>query len=405
MFATTAVSAVLGVRPDQIQNKSFYECIRENCLTDAVRCLESAKANDSLAYLRFWYRDPRRQEDFQEDERNNQGSDEREAVNDARIACLADSRLDFAPSAWEGLDGQYTKRSYHSVVHWQTSQQLQANSSRLGDRQLQQQHVLSLELEAVISCTSDGLLVVLRKARPVIPVPHPPLLPFDLETGLFAAPWPQWSTTPPYVPPDASYSFRPPLHPQLLPLRDNVAATDRAHLDQLMKSIRDVAVFAWALVGINENMTADKRGMPATDSQYPSNNRCGLGPTSGRGYSPQALGVTESPTRVTDAAGNGHFPQAKEAALDAVGHSTPGYSDASASRRHLSGWPLLAQSLSNDGLASDDKRRPQSLSQPHEPKSSSHKLTSSMLSGLQSSSTNYTTLTDTCSGEDSRCTE
>ncbi|GJC93920.1 hypothetical protein ColKHC_02746 [Colletotrichum higginsianum] len=68
MFATNAVSSILGVRPDQIKDKSFYECIQENCLPDAIRCLESAKANDSIAYLRFWYRDPRRPEDFDEED-------------------------------------------------------------------------------------------------------------------------------------------------------------------------------------------------------------------------------------------------------------------------------------------------------------------------------------------------
>ncbi|KAK7981688.1 hypothetical protein PG988_003926 [Apiospora saccharicola] len=70
MFATNAVSSILGVSPDQIQGKSFYECIDQNCWADAINCLESAKANDSIAYLRFWYRDPRREEDF-----DDEGSD------------------------------------------------------------------------------------------------------------------------------------------------------------------------------------------------------------------------------------------------------------------------------------------------------------------------------------------
>lgn len=68
MFATDAVASILGLRSDQVHGKSFYECIAENCLLDAIKCLESAKANDSIAYLRFWYRDPRREEDFENEE-------------------------------------------------------------------------------------------------------------------------------------------------------------------------------------------------------------------------------------------------------------------------------------------------------------------------------------------------
>src|SRR2546423_5619941 len=58
MFATSGVANVLGIRADHLIGKSFYFCIAENCLSDAVRCLERAKANDSIAYLRFWFRNP-----------------------------------------------------------------------------------------------------------------------------------------------------------------------------------------------------------------------------------------------------------------------------------------------------------------------------------------------------------
>ena len=42
MFATNAVATILGVQPDQIKGKSFYECIQENCLQDAIRCRRSS---------------------------------------------------------------------------------------------------------------------------------------------------------------------------------------------------------------------------------------------------------------------------------------------------------------------------------------------------------------------------
>jgi hypothetical protein len=78
MFATNAISEVLGLAPDQLTHKSFYECIQENCLPDAIKCLESAKANDSIAYLRFWYRDPRRPEELEQLEREASHSSDEE---------------------------------------------------------------------------------------------------------------------------------------------------------------------------------------------------------------------------------------------------------------------------------------------------------------------------------------
>ena len=73
MYSTNAVADILGVSAEEMHGKSFYECIDENCLPDAIRCLESAKANDSIAYLRFVFRDPRRAEDL------DQGQMDREA--------------------------------------------------------------------------------------------------------------------------------------------------------------------------------------------------------------------------------------------------------------------------------------------------------------------------------------
>jgi hypothetical protein len=67
MFATNGLDAILGVSSEQLKGKSFYYCIAENCLPDAIRCLEGAKANDSIAYLRFWFRNPLQGETRNED--------------------------------------------------------------------------------------------------------------------------------------------------------------------------------------------------------------------------------------------------------------------------------------------------------------------------------------------------
>jgi ribosomal protein L12E/L44/L45/RPP1/RPP2 len=279
MFATNAVSAILGVRPDQIKGKSFYECIQENCLQDAIKCLESAKANDSIAYLRFWYRDPRREDDFEdeeEEEEEEEEEDDDEEMTDDEIPNDADTlarKMDLdgegrhQPAFNSNLRCSSEARSSRKLSRPPLLENPQAAMPGAPGRP-RHEPILSFELEAVVSCTSDGLVVVLRKARPPIPAPHPPLLPFDFENGLFAAPWGKQSITP-YYPPDLLYTFRPPLLPQFMPLRDNVKAAGGPPLDQLMKSIRDVAVFAWALVGINGSLAAYSRGLPLAEAQPP----------------------------------------------------------------------------------------------------------------------------------------
>lgn len=62
MYATTGIEEIVGISSEDIKGLSFYFCIAENCLEDAVKCLETAKGNDSIAYLRFWFRDPRQNE-------------------------------------------------------------------------------------------------------------------------------------------------------------------------------------------------------------------------------------------------------------------------------------------------------------------------------------------------------
>lgn len=282
MFATNAVSSIFGLRPDQIKNKSFYRCIQENCLPEALKCLESAKANDSIAYLRFWFRDPRDEEDFDgeedyEDDAMHNGSESSDSEGGgADISCRMDIDSDDAShrikreetSPKQGLRERFSPSIDSPTIPVMVRTTNTTSSIPEIHRQRRQQPLPSIELEAVVSCTSDGLVVVLRKARPPIPAAHPPLLPPDFENGLFAAPWGQQPIQP-YVPPDMLYMFRPPLLPEYMPLRENVKAAGGPPLDQLMRSIRDVAVFAWALVGINGNLAAFSRGLPRGDAAPP----------------------------------------------------------------------------------------------------------------------------------------
>lgn len=245
MFATNGVTEILGVTPRQLVSKSFYYCIQKECLKDAVHCLESAKANNSIAYLRFWYRDPL-QDDVSAD-------------------------LGISPAAQRLPD----------VQHGGGSSKDQRYSSSESP----------IEVEAVVSCTSDGLVVVLRRARPPIP--------YLIEqarggpvyaSGLFASPWathpilPQpysngptkhWDETPP---------VSRPIHPSIYPGYSSSCATSAipptppsgessnslskggAHSQSFLETICDVAVFAWGVVGINGSLERYKRGTPTGES-------------------------------------------------------------------------------------------------------------------------------------------
>lgn len=313
MFATNAVASVLGLAPDQVKDKSFYRCIQERCLPDAVKCLEGAKANDSIAYLRFWSRDPREAEDFDNDEDGGVDGEDHPMGDEDRHSSTSDSEgggaeldsrmaldeddttvrggikqededepMESVPSASSSSAHEQAGNAASSSRTANLNQASRgqralarnaAQGRRSGHRQSRErghrQPLPAVELEAVVSCTSDGLVVVLRRARPAIPPAHPPLsLPWDFENGLFAAPWAPQPVRP-YIPPEMLYTFRPPLMPQFMPLQDHVREAGGPPSDQLMHSIREVGVFAWGLCGINGNLHAFSHGMPRDEAVPP----------------------------------------------------------------------------------------------------------------------------------------
>ncbi|KAM0557943.1 hypothetical protein ACHAPJ_005107 [Fusarium lateritium] len=362
MFATEAIASILGVPADQVQHKSFYECIRESSLDDAFKCIESAKANDSIAYLRFWSRDPRRPEDFEDEESIMDGESAADGadVDDISVDGADGVNVDGVDGAEEDShhrqDGNAnrlhsnhnTSGSSSSVPREQRAESRRSSDSEGGgvkldgamdidsnqrpgpsvkvepDVEMQdgitstdtsgesrttssnalgstsqgngyqtpptppsprpvggntprarrsrsrpvRQLAPSVELEAVVSCTSDGLVVILRRARPQIPNVHPPLVPSTFDNGVFAAPWAQQPIHPQY-PPEVMHNFQAPFAPQHMPLRSEVRANGGPPMDQLMQSIRDVAVFAWALCGINGNLATYSHGHPSGEAQPP----------------------------------------------------------------------------------------------------------------------------------------
>lgn len=286
MYSTTAVGDILGVSAEEMHGKSFYECIDENCLPDAIRCLESAKANDSIAYLRFVFRDPRPAEDLdqgqpereashvssdsedggvqlgdhageesnvrmQSVEQNENGHNQQSATTwTAQANANSDSSGSSGSIESENDSGNamYDTQPYtHSNSNSSTSSAPpllasgDMNNERRAQRPPSQPFAQLMEVEAVISCTSDGLVVVIRAA------PHaPPGLASLYANGFFAAPW----GADPIIPQN---NYAP------VNLRGPSA-------DDFMNSIRDVAAFAWALTGINGNIASYSRGTARGDA-------------------------------------------------------------------------------------------------------------------------------------------
>lgn len=316
MFASNGLQNVLGISSDQLHNKSFYYCIQQNCLPEAIRCLESAKANDSIAYLRFWYRDPREEEGQVPRSRQRaspeMGPNENgpSRTNGSRLS--PDSNMDTEEEDDDGgvsLNGHTntTHSGYDGTRHSSTEHDSFRNRSRqhtrssgsstigsgpsdLFDRGPNQTSSTStssyneefgasdsaspgIELEAVVSCTSDGLVVILRQARPFA-MDTVRQRPVHYRNGIYASPWALKPILPTPARPDKDQS-RGDYLPSGAPIYEPMySGEDRARTqipstqpsgprpDDFMQSIREVVVFAWALTGINGCMEQFSHGSP-----------------------------------------------------------------------------------------------------------------------------------------------
>ena len=296
MYATTGIQDVIGISAENMQGRSFYYCIAENCLRDATKCIENAKGNDSIAYLRFWFRDPRQDDppappDDDSDEEMTTDASVDTSEGGVGLASASNGSAT-SPDTIAGADAMDIDSGVEGSKHGSNSSgnstatadtheaifgdpppgHSSASSagpsperSRSGSRP---QAGDAIELEAVISCTSDGLVVCLRKARPMIP--HPTSRPAKpaYENGLYAAPWANEPMLPrPLERAGAGFgtAFAPSLGPQ--GAHHNHVPPPRS-LDQsdFMSAIRDQAVFAWALTGINGSLADFGKGKPLGES-------------------------------------------------------------------------------------------------------------------------------------------
>ena len=314
MYATNGLADIVGIPASEIQSRSFYYCIQENCLTEAVKCLESAKANDSIAYLRFWFRDPRPDDQVDHDEHmsdgHSSGDDDDGGVHLSEIMDHDGSENAVASDSSHSMRSSVERdqvRSRHNYLLDLNSRSSSGNSTDLDgnsndaifdqpaggqtptssisttdDRTSPEAAPFTpdsshIELEAVVSCTSDGLVVVLRRARPIIPHLSPSTSEatrHPYANGLFASPWatdpllPNFGDRPSQTMPNLGQpSPAEPRHPTAE--RCDAAATHGPATEDFMNSIREVAVFAWALTGINGSLAKYTRGTPTGESQPP----------------------------------------------------------------------------------------------------------------------------------------
>jgi hypothetical protein len=137
MNCTYPIVQVTGTPAYEMQCRSFYDMIAEGSRDHAFSVIDEAKANDGIAYLRFQYRDPRQDDGHRSDFDMESDSDaDMESDSDADMADLGAESVSNSESEH---DGEYARLD------------------------IEPPH----ELEAIIYCTSDGLVVCLRRAHPL----------------------------------------------------------------------------------------------------------------------------------------------------------------------------------------------------------------------------------------------
>jgi hypothetical protein len=246
MYATTGIDKIIGISSEDMKGRSFYYCVAEASLEEAVRVLESAKGNDSIAYLRFVFRDPR-----QDDQPMDETTDGEETT-DAEMTDVDDVPHNDTP-----VSNPTTSNGNSNETNSNTTSPHSGTPA-------------AIELEAVVSCTSDGLVVCLRLARPAVPTPLLQTVKPAIPTGIpyFAAPWGSnaiyspappapWGATPQWPGMPVAYGG-PPVQSALIS-----PPSGAAEPSNFMAAIQECGVFAWDLIGINGSLTDYAHGEPS----------------------------------------------------------------------------------------------------------------------------------------------
>ncbi|KAK9471119.1 uncharacterized protein V1510DRAFT_420909 [Dipodascopsis tothii] len=158
IYATANSRTLLGMHPQDVCRWSFWDCVDAASLEQAQLVLERTKENHAITYMRFTWRDPRSQREPLTPASRRRGDSH-----------SSSSRSSSTSSLYRG----------HSPASVRSTHSSHSSRSRRSSPQP------AIELEAVASCTSDGLVLVLRAARPAADYTAAPRGP----DGAFAAPW------------------------------------------------------------------------------------------------------------------------------------------------------------------------------------------------------------------------
>jgi hypothetical protein len=206
LYATHAAQFVLSCNPNQAVGRSFYEYIDEGYLNGAVNVIERAKENDSIAYLRLLWK--------------------------------------------ESLEGPLVDGDNPMVARYNQEQVQLAPGIPVRLNLHPRREVARFEVECLVSASSDGLIVVVRRAPPiegVAPQVRPP--------GIFASPWASSPLQPCMMtaPSPSPVETAPPASetpPENVPQQAGPS-------EQVYDSIRDVSVFAWSISTLNDDVSQD----------------------------------------------------------------------------------------------------------------------------------------------------
>ncbi|KAK9329920.1 hypothetical protein V1520DRAFT_378480 [Lipomyces starkeyi] len=170
LYATHSVAEIVGLTPDEITGWNLWDCMDGTSLESAQLSLERAKENDSLSYLRFAWRDPRSQND---------------------PSTLATQLPRSHPDPRESTPTRFN----------------------------------IIDLEAFVSCTSDGLVMVLRGARPTSTTHQ--AAPVGTSRSVFASSW--GAPTPILPPPVPQENLRPVLSTFMTASSSSAETTENSH--------------------------------------------------------------------------------------------------------------------------------------------------------------------------------
>ncbi|ORY83682.1 hypothetical protein BCR37DRAFT_378647 [Protomyces lactucae-debilis] len=260
LYATYALDELVGLRPDQVVGESLLSCVQADCLDGVLEAIDLAKTNDSVAYMRFAWKSP------------HAGSSEH-----------SPERMLSANYSPAGNGNGHTNGQNGTGSSEEPGTPSDVGGSMFDDG--------TVDVEAVISCTSDGIILVLRRASTALPA-RPP-------KGLFAVPW---STVPLYpAPPRPSHMM---YETEGVPA-DDIAAGSREN-QHALGVIQDVAVLVWGLQ-INEEMVARlARGTPVGDGARPAESLLEERRSNRRDARARAMGSSEAEGRRSGSPGRLH---------------------------------------------------------------------------------------------------